>query len=170
MMKFHFTIEADTAEELADGIGYFAGRIQAPGVYATVSTIEVKPGSNLYSPYPDKVNPPADMTVTAPGYIPPAAPAETPQPAPQPVQEALQPVSQPTTPPPQPVQPAAPQGPAKEDVMKAAAAWMRSEDTPNRMKWLQSVMDSNGVASMADITDAQLPAVLTALREKGVAI
>lgn len=169
-------IEANTPEELLDQLGKLAGRLQAPGVYATVSTVEVKPGTNLYSPYPE-------ATVTQPGYLPTQqdwppqdSPYQAPDPEPQQPQETLQQPPLVEAPPvqqtlPEPSQPA---GPTKDEVKVKAATWMRADKDPtvtkSRMAQLQGVLKKHGLASMADLTDASVPALIEDLKSLGVEI
>lgn len=171
-------IEANTPEELLDQLGKLAGRLQAPGVYATVSTVEVKPGTNLYSPFPE-------AQVTPPGYLQPQdwPPQDTPfdgQPAPDPApqkpvqasdpapQADPQPVQQPAPEPPKPA------GPTKDEVKVKAATWMKADKDPKvtktRMAQLQAVLKQHNLASMANLTDADLPALIDDLKALGVEI
>lgn len=172
-------IEASTAQELLHDLGCLATLMQAPGVYATVSTVEVKPGDHVYAPYPERRNPDPPVQEDPYGNPPAAQPVaeSAPQPvaaAPQTPQNAPQPSPQVDTPPapqaaPAATQPQQPAVPSKDQVKKVAAAWM-SADSDTRMPQLQSIMAKNGTSSLAAINDEQLPGLVADMRALGVPI
>ncbi len=174
MIDIHIT--ANTPEELLEQLGKLAGRLQAPGVYATVSTVEVKPGTNIYSPFPE-------AAITQPGYLPTQqdwppqdSPYQAPDPAPQQPQEIPQQPPLVEAPPAQQTAPEQPQqaGPTKDEVKVKAATWMRAGKDPavtkSRMAQLQGALKKHGLVSMADLTDASVPALIEDLKALGVEI